>query len=130
MKFVDSAGTLGKGRRNPSGSVFISDDEVADKHKLAEIIRALGRRVSELEARTPPEAVEFEVITPAAGYVTITHGMGTVVRWYIVDWLPTSLGTAPSLELFSTTSDSITLYSASGGVAVVRVEQSQYKGLR
>jgi hypothetical protein len=90
------------------------------------------RRLVKLEASTPQPYVDFEVnVSTGGATVSLNHGFGAPVRWYVVHWgkeegvaAPTA---APALVM-STTSTTNTLILASyvRGKAVIRVEASQH----
>lgn len=90
MRSIDLNGILQRARRFVSRPSSASAEEVKDPNKLAEIIRQLSLRVQELEARTPPEAIEIAMQVEGSPVITVdyrfTHGLGTNVRWYPVYW--------------------------------------------
>lgn len=128
MRFVNLNGVYQKARRFLSGGSNVSEEEVKDPPKLAEILRGLSRRVTDVEALLPPEAIEFEVAVGASGSTTtIAHNLGGPVRWYVVDWLQRDgvayPASAPKLvQDASSTSDSLVLRSYATGRAIVRIE--------
>ncbi len=83
MRFFDYTGKLVPGRRKPQGKVLSATD-LEDKSKIAEALKEVTQRLSELEAIVGGEAVEFEVTLPASGIVRLNHGFGSPVRWYHV----------------------------------------------
>ena len=86
MKFFDRSGTLGKGRRNASGADNISKEDIDDPKRLSDIVRGIMRRLSVVEAASPPEATEFEVDCSRNGTITLNHGFGCPVRYSVVHW--------------------------------------------
>lgn len=128
MKFITAAGILQKARRFASAGGQVQEDEVKSPQKLAEIIRQMQRRVAELEAVTPPEALEFELNVGSGGAITsVAHGINGAVRWYVVAWTQTGGATypiaAPALvQDASSTSRVLQLRSYVAGKAIVRVE--------
>jgi hypothetical protein len=127
LKFINLNGVMQRGRRFVSSAESVKETDVVDPSKLAETIRRLQARLADVESRTPPEAIEFELTVPAAGgLVTMTHNFNTPVRWYPVQWLPSS-PTAPAggPELAhdsSSTLTDLTIRSYRAGRVVVRVE--------
>lgn len=129
MRFVSMDGILQKVRRYVSGGANVSDEEVKDPVKLAEIIRTLTARVTALEARTAPESAEFEVEVGSLGAITrITHGFNSPVRFYVTYWIQkrdgsTSPTGAPALVVdSSSTLNVLALKSFLVGRAVIRIE--------
>ncbi len=135
MRFIDVSGTLARARRFVSFSQNVSEDEVQQPNKLAEILRAVLRRMSELEARTPPEGIEFEVEVGTLGALTtMQHNLNSGVRFTIVYWTKVRAGTtypttAPIL-IADETSDlnKLVVRSYVAGRAVVRIEPT-FKGI-
>jgi hypothetical protein len=130
MKFINVNGVLQRARRFVSGGGQVQEDEVRDPQKLAEIIRQMQRRLSELESVTPPEGQEFEVNVGSGGALTsIAHNVGGPVRWSVVCW--TQVGgtaypvAAPALvQDVTSTSKTLVLRSYVAGKAIVRVESA------
>jgi hypothetical protein len=97
MRFINVAGVIQKARRFVSASGGAQDDEVKDPTKLANIIRHVQRRISDVEARTPPEATEFEVTCGDRGaQVRLSHNVGGPVRYYVTSWTIGDRDTAPA----------------------------------
>lgn len=129
MKFVGITGVIAKAKRFLSTSASVNENDVADKKKLAEILRTTLLRVSELEARMPPAGIEFEVATPSGGFqLRIAHNLNSPVRWWVTEWTRgVAQGAFPStapILIKSSQSDSnnLILYSYTVGRAVIRVE--------
>lgn len=131
MRFVGIAGTIAKVRRFVSGSASVQDEDVKDEKKLAEILRHTLLRVTELEARLPPEGVEFEVAVGNLGSTTsLFHNLGQPVRWWVTCWTrPVEQGaypvTGPDLiQDASSDTTTLVLQSYTAGRAVIRIEPS------
>lgn len=129
MKFIGINGLYAKAKRFLSASASVLDEDVKDEKKLAEILRMLGRRITELEAKSGPEGIEFEIATVgSAGLISLLHNLNGPVRWWVTCWTrPVSQGayptTAPILvQDASSTSNVLVLRSSTVGRAVVRVE--------
>lgn len=91
MRFIDINGLLGKARRFVNGQASVQSEDVKSDDKLAELLRKLMARVTELEASSPPAGVEFEVNCPTdGGFVSMTHNLKCPVRWSVVHWAGTS----------------------------------------
>ncbi len=130
MRFVNVNGVLQKARRFVSGAGSVQDEEVKSPQKLAELLRQMQKRISEIESVIPPEPIEFEVNVGSGGTITtISHNFNSAVRWYVVQW--TQVGgtaypvAAPRLVQDATsTSKVLALRSYTAGKAVVRVESA------
>jgi hypothetical protein len=134
VRFYDIGGRLGRDRRSVSRTASVSPEDVKDVTKLAEIIRQMSVRIQELEARLPPEAVEFEMdITGTASSPTdysIHHNTGTPIRYYVTQWsnssAPPSIAPAIVRQITSTL-DRFDFKSHSEGRMVIRIEPSPYE---
>lgn len=130
MRFISKTGLVAKFRRFVSQASNVQESDVKDTTKLADLLRSVMRRVSDVEARLPPEAVEFEVDCPATGTVSISHNFGTAVRWYVTTWTQTDNVAYPEagaelVQDATSSANTLVLRSYRAGRAVVRVEQSQ-----
>lgn len=120
------SGLLGKARRNVTQAASVSDEK-----DVVEQLRQTMLRLNKLEANTPPEAVEFEVVVSTAGaLVELVHNFNCPVRWYVVAWGAASGGGLPAagvslVQDATSTVDTLFLRSYVAGKAVVRVEPSQ-----
>ncbi|MDD5374476.1 hypothetical protein [Acidithiobacillus sp.] len=129
MRFVGIDNAVGKARRFVSGTASVQDEEVKDAAKLAHILRQTLQRLTDLEARVPKEATEFEVATlTGAATISLAHNYNGPVRWWVTCWTrPVSLGayptTAPILvQDASSDANTLVLQCSTAGRAVVRVE--------
>jgi len=95
INFVDTAGNRPKARRNVSaGSTIVVSDNQEDN---ARVMAELAKRVAQIEAAQNPDAMEFEVNLPASGTVTLEHGFGGPVRYFVTHWKEGGVaGTAPT----------------------------------
>lgn len=125
MRFVDLNGVLGKARRAFSGSDNLSESDVQDPRKLAELLRAAMRRIAALEANAQPDAVEFEIDATMGSTSLLQHGFGCPVRYWVVSWVGSG-GPQFYVNTSQTTSDVLALSTAVSGRAIVRVEASQF----
>lgn len=134
IKSINLNGVTQRSRRQVNRASSVSVEEVSDPVKLTEIIRQLSVRVSELEAASSPDSVEFEFNTTgtvgAGEELELNHGFGCPVRWYVTYWRVDSPGhEAPSIMEHTTEpSDSnvLRLEIHSAGRIVIRVEKSQF----
>lgn len=132
MKFVNKLGIIEKARRFVSSASSVQDGEVQSPTKLAEIIRSLTARITELESKSPGEGTEFEIsdVGAAGADVNLFHSYGKPVRYYVVYWATTIGGTLPTTgpELVAqsdSTNDNLHLKSYVSGRAVIRVEPAE-----
>ena len=124
-KFIDLNAKVQSTRRQSSSSSGIVGDEPTPQ-QLANEIRRLATRVQELEASKPTFWIEYEVSCPAAGTVTIEHGFGCPVRFYVVNWRASAANPPVLRENSASTTRTLVLNSQNAGRAVIRVEQSPY----
>ena len=130
MRFIGISGTLQKARRYVSGHSTVNDEETKNHSKLANILRSIMQRLSDLEARVPAQGIEFEVELLAAGYVYLHHNFNSPVRWWITAWTrPVSGGTYPviapiAVQDETSTGNILALQTFSEGRAIIRVEPS------
>ncbi len=133
MRFFNTTGVLGTGRRSVSGSASVQEEEVKNTSKLAEVLRGLLRRLSEVEAKVGKEPTEYEVEVTAGDTVTLTHGYNSPVRYWTVFWTrkraigsadPTT--TSTFVALGTSDPNRLVLKAVGTGRAIIRVEPSQY----
>lgn len=111
-------------KRGPD--VVFTPADVQDARKLSDTLTLVVADQAEVKRRHKPEFIDFEdVAVPGSGSVTLPHGLGGRVRWWLVDWQPSSTGTRPALEKdgAKTTTGVLVLKSAAAGTATVRVEK-------
>lgn len=130
MRSVSVLGTVQKSRRTVSRAASVQDEEVKDPGKLAELLRGAMKRIADLEAKVPADAVEFEVIVGAAAALTsMRHNLNGPVRWFVVNWTGSPTATpvsAPALVVNSTSdNNTLVLKSYVAGQAIIRVERAQ-----
>lgn len=129
-RFFGTDGTLAAARRYVSGAFNVSDEEVKNDTKLAELLRNIMRRLSDAEALLPPDAIEFETeVSTAGATVSLSHNMNAAVRYHVVFWTKTATGaypTAAPVLVADELSDDNTLVLRSyvAGRAVIRVEHA------
>lgn len=124
-KFIDiNRQTKSTRRQSASAAGIVGDNPTPQQ--LATELRRLASRVQELEAAKAPFWIEFEVSCPAAGTVTIEHGFGCPVRFYVVNWRAAAANPPVLRENSASTTKTLVLNSQNAGRAVIRVEQSPY----
>jgi hypothetical protein len=131
MKFINIQGIIQKARRFVSSQASVQDEEVRNPSKLAEILRGMSAQLSGLEALVPSEGLEFEVNVGELGSpVTMNHGFGVPVRWWVTAWLNpdggyTPMGSPWLVQDASSDLNTLVLRSYMTGRAVVRIEPAQ-----
>lgn len=118
-------------RRYAASSDNLQQSDVEDPERLTDLLRKSLRRISELESRSPPSTLDFELSIPAAATVfNLQHNFNSPVRWWVVGWRTTGAAVSPVVreEFASSTSNILVLRFnvASTSRAVVRVEQSPF----
>ncbi len=90
MRFVGVDGLVQKARRFIAKPTTVQDEEVKDATKLANILRGALQRIADLEARVPPESVEFELalegVWPTFETKLLAHNFNGPVRWWVTCW--------------------------------------------
>lgn len=127
MKFTDVFGNLKRVRPFASRGATVSDSDVTEPGKLAELLRQIQKRISTTEAITPPEALELEYDVTSGLDFNVAHNFGGPVRWYVVDWYatPGAGASGPSFSRLTTsTTKLLVLHSYCAGRVVIRVESS------
>ncbi len=131
MRFVGITNLVNRTRRFVSGTASVQDEEVKDASKLANILRQTLQRLTDLEARVPKEATEFEVATlTGAATISLAHNYNGPVRWWVTAWTrPVSAGAYPTaapilVQDASSDANTLVLQCSLAGRAVVRVEPS------
>lgn len=126
MRFINVAGVVQRARRYVSRSGNVQDEDVKEPSKLAEVLRDILKRVTELEAHAPPEALEFEVDLGSIGaQTTLFHNFNSPIRWYVVTWCngaSTPVVGHSLVQDASSTSRALVLRSYVAGRAIVRIE--------
>jgi hypothetical protein len=70
-------------RRNVSRPLSLSNEDVKDPDKLAELLKQAYLRITDLEARIGPEPLEFETNVQNGGTVRLAHNLNCPVRYYV-----------------------------------------------
>jgi hypothetical protein len=86
VRLVDANGQVVRATRFASGQPSVRDSDVTDPSRLADIIRAMSVRITELEAKSGPEGTEFEVDASSGSQVRLYHGFKSPVRYHVVRW--------------------------------------------
>jgi len=125
-------------RITPAGRVYqldrpaqpdeaVTEEDVADRSKLARLLMRVLKNVATVLRRFHPRRIDFEDrdVGESGAILRLTHGFDTRVRWAVVDWVPTVDGTRHALQRHtSTDTKTLALASYAAGVATVRVEEA------
>lgn len=103
-------------------TAIVSEADVTDARKLAELLTRAVRLLAVLDAQWVPRRIDFQdVSTITATTVTLTHRLGGRVRWWVVD----AQGEPPNLlRDAATTPDALVLACESTGTYTIRVEEA------
>ncbi len=122
---IDSSGAVAilDGMADPDE--IITEDDVQDAKKLARYLARCLKQTAELQRRANPRRIDFEDVTvsTAGAVVSLEHGFGGRVRWWVVGWQSAAV-TAPYLveSTTATTDRTLVLRSYVAGAATIRVE--------
>lgn len=105
----------------------VTEEDVQDPAKLAELVQRVVRGLTELRQRFAPQTIDFEdvALTGSTGSpqnVRLEHRMGGRVRWYVVDWASSSTVAPVLRKSAQTDDDTLVLDALSTGTATIRVE--------
>lgn len=112
--------------RPPQLDERVTEDDVKDASKLARLLMRVLKDIATLKRRFVPRRIDFEDrAVLGGGKLRLNHGWGGRVRWWVVDWVPTSPTDSPVFER-TTATDSKTLVLSVGnpGTVTIRVEES------
>lgn len=103
----------------------VTEEQVGSTKRLAELLGRLLVAVTELRRAWAPQRLDFEDLAVTTTAFSLEHRFGGRVRWWVVDWQPTTPGSAATFERHSsTTSDALWLTPANAGTVTIRVEES------
>lgn len=121
---IDKASNVIQLDRQATPDEVVTSEDVKDSEKLARLLARLLRDVADLKRRWWPKRIDFEDRAVVSGMpLRLGHGMRARVRWWIVDWTPTTPGDVPIFEKASTTDlKTLVLDVGNSGTVSVRVE--------
>lgn len=124
LKTYRQDGTVVKARSPYLRRSSIPESVTKDPKELAEVLSRQQDDIQQLRS-TQRTAIEYTIELSASSTHVITHNFGVPVSWWVVDWVPTSAGTACVLARSSTSdTNTLVLLGTSSGVARVRLEPS------
>lgn len=123
---IDFDGNMHALDRKVEPAEVFSEEDAKDAGKLARAVQRLLRSTTDLARIYEPQRVDFEDRDVTSGTpLRLEHAFGGRVRWWIVDWQPTTPGDVAIFER-STDADDATLILDVGnsGTVTVRVEEA------
>lgn len=113
------------GRAEPDE--VITEKDVQDAAKLARALSAVTKAIAALKRKWSPRVIDFEdvLVATSGAPIQLSHGFGRV-RWWVIDWVPTSPGTVAPILYRSddSTAQTLVLLSYVDGIASIRVEEA------
>ena len=110
-----------------ANEVFTTED-AQEPEKVARLIGRLLVSVATLRRQWRPRRIDFEDVPLATGgvLVRLQHNFNGRVRWWVVDYQPTSGSAAPYglMRDASTDANTLSLTSSTAGTATIRVEEA------
>lgn len=102
----------------------VTEKDVQEPPKLSRMLLRLLKDVASLKRLWTPSRIDFEdqAVSTAGAVVTLNHGFGGRVRWWIVDWQATGTAAPVLKRTTATTNDALVLASYVAGTATIRVE--------
>lgn len=123
-----SGSTVTQVDRPAQPELVVTEEDVKDASKLARLVAGIAKDVAALKRRFAPRRIDFEdraVTSSGTVKYQFHHGFGGRVRWWVVDWQPSSLGDVPSFQRHSSSdANTLVLLSSTNGTATVRVEEA------
>lgn len=126
MRSYTLDGVLRTSTRSPAKTRGYNDQDIAQPSRLAEAFRDVQDRLAALEGKSGPEAAEYALVAGTAGArLTVYHGFGSPVRWWVTD--VSSAVAGPSLVRDDTSdANTLVLRSYVSCSIVLRIEPSQH----
>lgn len=113
-------------RKEPDEEV--TEEQLQAPARLVRVLMTILRDVATLKRSWRPRRIDFvDKALDDSGVVLhrFPHKLRGRVRWWVVDWVPATGGTIPSLEKHVETSDmELVLISTCEGIATIRLEEA------
>jgi hypothetical protein len=121
---VTSSGVMTSLDGRAPTDIVITSKDVEDVERLARLVQEQARKLAVLERRWSPRRIDFEGYAVTSGdTLRLEHGFGGRVRWWIVEWTPTTPGDVALFEQDSSTAaDVLALDVGNSGTVSIRVE--------
>ena len=124
---IESDGTVKQLDARAQPETVVTAEDVQDAERLARMVQVIVAHVRALERPWAPRRIAFKDVTCGTSGATITlhHGFGSAVRWWVVDWQISGASGAPILQRYTGTDENtLVLWSDKAGVATIRVEEA------
>jgi hypothetical protein len=123
---IDASGNVYPLDRKVEPAEVFSEEDAKDPAKLARAVQRLLKASTEAARRLEPGRLDFEDRAVTSGTdLRLEHGFGGRVRWWVVDWQPTTPGDAALFERSADTdNDALVLEVGNSGTVTVRVEEA------
>lgn len=121
---VTSGGVISTLDGRAPSDIVITAQDVADPERLARMVQEQARKLAVLERRWNPKTLDFEGYAVTSGdTLRLEHGFGGRVRWWVIEWIPTTPGDAALFDQdASTGSNVLALDVGNSGTVTIRVE--------
>lgn len=123
---VSGAGRVYQLDRAAEPDEIITEEDVKDAGKLARLLVRVLRDLADIKRRFFPRRIDFEDRAVVSGDVLrLPHGFGARVRYWVVDWRPTTPGDIPVFDRNAGTNASTLMVNVgNSGTVTVRVESA------
>jgi hypothetical protein len=121
---IDRAGKVHQLDRPAEPDELVTEEDVKDAPKLARILVRILKDIATIKRRFWPRRTDFEDREVTSGdTLRLPHNFNARVRWWVVDWIPTTPGDIPVFERSATTTTRVlALDVGNSGLVSVRVE--------
>jgi hypothetical protein len=121
---IDRAGKVHQLDRPAEPDELVTEEDVKDAPKLARILVRILKDIATIKRRFWPRRTDFEDREVTSGdTLRLPHNFNARVRWWVVDWIPTTPGDVPVFERSATTTTRVlALDVGNSGLVSVRVE--------
>lgn len=121
---IAASGKVHRLQRKEGPAEVFSEEDAAAPAKLARVVQRLLQFAADTARRHDPDRIDFEDQAVVSGTdLRLEHRFGGRVRWWVVDWQPTTPGDVAQFERSADTgTNALVLEVANSGTVTVRVE--------
>lgn len=121
---IDRTGRVHQIDRPAEPDELVTEEDVKEPSKLARVLLRLLKDVAALKRRYWPRRLDFEDVAIDSNVpVRLAHNFRARVRWWVVDWQPTTPGDVAIFERAATATTTVLVLNAgNNGTASFRVE--------
>jgi hypothetical protein len=121
---IDRAGKVFQLDRPAEPDEIVTEEDARDPAKVARILVRVLKDLATVGRRYWPRRYDFEDRAVTSGdTLRLPHHFDARVRWWVIDWQPTTPGDVPVFErAASTTNKVLALAVGNSGLVSVRVE--------